>query len=140
MLSAIDVYVQYLKRICDVMFDTDDRAQVVNQFDSAHEPLDNVRIQQGGVVIRKARVPQNRGRLTSSLYTGITRSTFLIRLTYAPLARGRLSPRTRASHPSPSSLEKAAAKQRVLTPTRSWEDPLGDTHSVHGNSCAGARR
>jgi hypothetical protein len=39
------------------MFDADDGSHVVNQFDSTHEPVDNVGIQQGGVMIRKARVP-----------------------------------------------------------------------------------
>jgi hypothetical protein len=38
------------------MFDADDSSQMIDQFDSAHEPLDNVRIEQGGVMILKARV------------------------------------------------------------------------------------
>ena len=38
------------------MFDADDGAQMVNQFDTTHEPVDHVGIQKGGVMILKARV------------------------------------------------------------------------------------
>jgi hypothetical protein len=55
-LSAVDVYVEYLKRIGHIMFDADDGSQMIDQFDSAHEPVDNVGIEEGGVMILKARV------------------------------------------------------------------------------------